>query len=261
MTSIEYSARNFSFLIVIILSGGAGIYCSVKCVFAVLLTVCTVEQYVVEENLFAYAVLACFKARISRICRTARKLKACGHNILDSLIAVFTVYNVSVGINVRFFGKLCCRLVSLRSVHTRCEHQAAVDIVTAVCTRSVDRKGIVSYKKRIRNRCSRRVNHYRICKLNYIIIIFICSFGSLIADKVTVINRITVYSRSHCSELCVGSGNNRIRLGAHKFKRYAYISAEMVEVNRTVCAEQYLFPSAVGLLKIQVGSFSRVSGL
>ena len=134
LASIEYSARNFSFLIVIILSRGAGIYCSVKCVFAVLLTVCTVEQYVIKENLFSDTVLACFKARISRICRTARKLKACGHNILDSLIAVFTVYNRIFArtdfalIDICSSGRIGCCLLTVSRVNTRCNHQTAINI-------------------------------------------------------------------------------------------------------------------------------------
>ena len=112
----------------------------------------------------------------------------------------------------------------------------------------------MSYKKRIRNRCSRRVNHYRICKLNYIVIIF---FGSCFSSRIIIkfINLLSVYRGFFYTKLRIRIGNLRRCFRAHKFKRYAYISAEMVEVNRTVCAEQYLFPAAVSLLEIQIGFF------
>ncbi len=240
MAGIENSARNFGFLVIIRLNRRACVCCSVKSIFAVFLTVGTIEQDVINENLFTYTAVVGFKARRRRVIRAARKLKAGGHNILDSLIAVCTVYyrifaRTDFGlIDISSSGRIGCCFAAFLCIHARSEHCAAVNIVTTICTWSVDRKSIASYKKCLRNRCSRRVNHYRICKLNYVVIVFFCSFGSLIVDKVTVINRITVYFWGSCSEFRIGIGNNRVGFRAHKLKRYADIALEVVKVNGTV---------------------------
>ena len=242
MAGIENSARNFCFLVIICLNGRACVCCSVKGIFAVFLTVCTVEQYIIKENLFTYAAVVGFKARRSRVIRAARELKACGHNVLNSLVAVFTVYycfGSAVFIDFSDFGlidisssgRIGCCFAAVRRIYARSEHRAAVDIVFAAKSRRlVNSEGIASNKQSIGYRSTGRVNNYRLRKLNFLVIILV----GICFSFIRAVPHIHIGHRLVYTEILVGLRDNGVGFGAHKLKRYADISLEMVKVNGTV---------------------------
>ena len=237
MAGIENSARNFCFLVIICLNGRACVCFSVKGIFAVFLTVCTVEQYIIKENLFTYAAVVGFKARRSRVICATRKLKACGHNILDSFKSICAInYRIFTRtdfglIDICSFGRIGCCLATVFRSHARSEHCAAVDIVFAAKSRRlVNSEGIASNKQSIGYRSTGRVNNYRLRKLNFLVIILV----GICFSFIRAVPHIHIGHRLVYTEILVGLRDNGVGFGAHKLKWYTDIALEVVKVNGTV---------------------------